>query len=136
MKNILKSLFVNFLALNFAVAVVPGITNSGGTKSLAVATIIYSFINIFVKPIISLLLLPINLITLGTFKWLINVIALLILASMVSNLDIKSFSFTGFEYQGFVVPKIVISRFFVLVLGSAAVSSASVFLFWLFKDND
>lgn len=135
MKKSLRTIIINLAALNTAIVIVPGLSNTGGLKTLIISTIILSFINIFVKPIISLLLLPINLITLGTFKWLINVFVLIILTAIVSNLQVKPFTFSGLNYQGFIIPEMTISIFFTLILASATISLINILLFWIIKDS-
>lgn len=135
MKGFIRTFIINLASLNSAVFFIPGLTNTGGIKTLIFSTIILSLINTFVKPIITLLLLPINLITLGTFKWLVNVLVILILTAIVANLKLNSFTFPGIDYQGFIIPKFVVSNFFVLVLSSACFSITNIFLFWLVKDS-
>ena len=135
MKSILRSIVINFAALQMAVYLIPGLKNQGSNKTLLSAVIVLAIINLLIRPIISLLLLPINLITLGSFRWLINVAVLFILTLTVTELKAEAFTFSGFNYHDFIVPQLKISTFWTLVLSSATISISNTFLFWLAKEN-
>jgi putative membrane protein len=135
MKSLLRSIIINLAALQSAVLLIPGITNAGGVKTLVWAIVVLAIMNLLVRPIISLLLLPINLLTLGAFRWLINVAVLFLLTLIVTELKVKGFTFNGFEYHGFIIPTIQISKFWTLVLASATISVTNSFLFWLATDS-
>lgn len=135
MKNLLRSFVINIAALQIAIMLIPGTKNTGSEQTLIFAILVLSLINLLIRPIISLLLLPINLITLGSFRWLINVAVLYILSLIVSELKIQSYTFSGFNYQGFIIPNMNISKFWTLVFTSATISISNAFLFWLAKEN-
>lgn len=131
MKSLLRSFIINLAALQMAVILLPGMTNTGGFKTLAWAVLVLAIMNLLVRPIISLLLLPINLLTLGAFRWLINVAVLFLLTLIVAELKITEFAFPGLSFKGFVIPSMQISNFLSLVLASATISLINSFLFWL-----
>ncbi len=90
MINLIIRWFINALALVLVTKIVPGITLSDfGTALLAAAVI--GLINALIKPVLLLLTLPINLLTLGLFTFVINAVVLLLAASLV----------TGFKVEGF-----------------------------------
>jgi len=68
----------------------PGVVVSGLYTALIVAVIL-AVINVTLKPILILLTLPINLLTLGLFTFVINALLLLFVSSFVDG-----FSFSGF----------------------------------------
>lgn len=133
MKSMLRSLVINAAALYLTMGFIPGASYNGGAQTIFTATIVLSVINRLIKPIISLLLLPINLITLGSFRWLVNVITLFLLTLIMSQLTINKFVFPGLELNGFIVPEIEVSRFWSFVISSASISLINSFLFWLAK---
>lgn len=67
----------------------PGIKVDAMSTALIVAVVI-GFLNILVKPILVLLTLPITLLTLGLFLWIINAIIILIAAYFVSGFEVSS----------------------------------------------
>lgn len=134
-KKYLRSFVINFSALYITSLVIPGMSYLGGIKTLIIATIGFSIMNLFIRPLIDLLFLPINLVTMGMFRWLVNVCVLFLLIFVIENLKIDPFTFPGFQYRGFVIPQIYISKFFSLALSSASISLVNIFLFWLAKDD-
>jgi putative membrane protein len=135
MKSALKSLIINAASLQTAIAILPGFKNQGTWRTLLLATLVLAFLNRFLKPLLSLLLLPVNLITLGTFKWVLNVAVLYLLTLVVTELQVQSFSFPGLNYQGFIIPHLEISVFWTLVLVSALISLTNTFLFWISSED-
>ncbi|TCP69615.1 putative membrane protein [Baia soyae] len=69
---------------------VPGISVSGAGTALVVA-IVLGLANIFIRPIISFLSLPIQILTLGLFTLLINVGMLYVTAFLVDGFEIQNF---------------------------------------------
>ncbi len=59
-------------------------------KATIIAAAILGIINITIRPILIILTLPINIITLGLFTFIINGITLIITASVVDGFDVKN----------------------------------------------
>lgn len=131
MKSLIRSAIINLAALYVAVALIPGFVNTGGSRTLFVAVVVLALMNVLIRPIISLLLLPINLLTVGAFRWLINVVVLGLLTLAVKDLKVTAFTLPGFDYQGFIIPSLEISRLISLVISSVVVSLTNAFLIWL-----
>jgi putative membrane protein len=68
----LLQVVLNAVALLIAATVVPGISYTGGIVYLLVAGLVLGLINLLVKPIVTLLSLPLIVLTLGLFYLLIN----------------------------------------------------------------
>lgn len=66
-----------------------GITVSS-FKSTIIAAAILGIINVTIKPILIILTLPINIITLGLFTFIINGIVLIITSYVVVGFDVKN----------------------------------------------
>ncbi len=98
------------LVVMFVGYVVPGITVANFLTAM-IATVVIVFINAFIKPVLKLLTLPINILTLGLFTLVIN--ALL------------------FMFVGYVVPGIEIDGFLSALLGSIILSILSVGVAWI-----
>jgi putative membrane protein len=80
---LLLRLLITACALWVAVRLVPGITYQGTTASLLVLALIFGAINALLRPILLLLSLPLLVLTLGLFTFVVNAI-LLLLTSKVS----------------------------------------------------
>ena len=59
-------------------------------KSTIIAAAILGIINVTIKPILIILTLPINIITLGLFTFIINGIVLIITSYVVVGFDVKN----------------------------------------------
>lgn len=133
MKKHLRLFIFNVFALWLVKNTIPGFSYSGGVNTLIWASFVLTIVNLFIRPIINLLLLPINLITLGSFRWLINVATLYLVTFLVPQIKINGFLFTGYTFNGFVAPHAYLNPFWVLVLSSLIISLVVTFLIWLSK---
>lgn len=131
MKRLIHSLVFNIFGLYLAVSLVPGVSYSGGFKTLFLAGFCLALFNLFIKPLINLLLLPINLLTLGMFRWVVNVIILYLLTLAVPQFSIQGFAFPGFTYQNFSLPPVEVNSFWNTVVTSCFLSFVLSFLYWL-----
>lgn len=90
MKNLATRLLINVLALLLVAYLVPKIEVDGFLVALIVALIL-GFLNIFIKPILILLTLPITIITLGLFTFVINALLFWFVASFVDGFRVPDF---------------------------------------------
>lgn len=131
MKKILRSILINLLVLYLGAVIYPGFVIKNDLKVLLTAAIVWYFLNKFVKPIIKLLLLPINLITLNLFSWAISMVTLLLLQIVVGDIKINPYQFPGLTYQGFTIPAIFINTFFSYFITSTLLNGLIYFIKWL-----
>jgi putative membrane protein len=73
-----------------ATYVVPGVSVSSGT-ALAVGALVLGFVNAVIKPILTLLTLPLTVMTLGLFYLVVNAAAFGLAASVVPGFTVASF---------------------------------------------
>lgn len=87
-------IFINLLVSGLAVFatayLLPGVEVESFIAAVMVALVL-GILNTFVKPIILLLTLPINFITLGLFTFVINVALVLLASSLVSGFMVTGF---------------------------------------------
>jgi putative membrane protein len=133
MKSAIRSLFHHLIVIYLVVRFYPGIRFDGTLKTLLITAFVLTVLTHFVKPLIKLFLLPINILTLNLFGWVANVITLFLATILVSGFDVKPFFFPGINYAGFVVPSTGVSLLFSLVFASLYVSTISAFLKWLYE---
>jgi putative membrane protein len=130
-KKYLRLFLVNLVSFWLVAQIIEGVSYAGGFRTLVWAALALMLINLTVKPLINLLLLPINLITLGAFRWLVNVLALYLVTLIVSQLRISAFLFPGFNYQGFIIPQVYLATPWVFVITSFLLSLITGFFLWL-----
>ena len=78
------------LAIIFIAWLVPGI-DVDNFQSAMLVTVIIALINIFVRPFIVLITLPINLITLGLFTLIINTFLFMLAGFLAPGFDVDGF---------------------------------------------
>lgn len=78
------------LALLFTAWIVPGISFANFQTAL-LAALVMGLVNIFIRPIILVFTLPLNLLTLGLFTFVINALMFLLVAKIVAGLVITGF---------------------------------------------
>ena len=132
-KKYLRLYLINLAALASTAYIITGVSYRGGFRSLVWITLIFLLVETFLKPLAKLFLLPINLLTLGTFRWVINVLVLYAVTKITPELIVKGFYFEGFNYQGFSLPAMNISLFWAFVLASFSISLISATFIWLIK---
>jgi len=81
---------VNAAAVFLAANLVPGISVSGFAVAV-LAGLILGFVNAIIKPILFVLTLPITVVTLGLFIFVVNAICLALVAWLVPGLSISGF---------------------------------------------
>ena len=87
MPGLLVRWLVNALALAVASSIVPGI-HAEGVMPTMIAALVLGILNAIVRPILLLLTLPINLLTLGLFTFVVNGIMLLMTGSLVKGFTV------------------------------------------------
>ena len=77
------------LATGIAAYIVPGVTIT--FVGALIAAIVLGALNLFIRPILMVLTLPINVITLGLFSLVINAFLVLLATKLVPGFDIVDF---------------------------------------------
>ena len=86
----LINLIVNALAFYVTAYIVPGV-RIANFQALAVVAIVWGVLSIVLRPILILLTLPVNILTLGLFTFVINAFLIMLMSNFV----------TGFKVDGF-----------------------------------
>ncbi len=132
-KKYFRFFLINFFSLWLVAYIFAGVSFVGGWQTIALAALVLTLLGTLVKPLVKLLLLPVNLITLGAFRWLVNVIVLWLVTFIIPQFQIKGFLFEGTNYQGFIIPSFYVATFWAFVLSSLVISLATSLTLWLIK---
>jgi len=87
---LLVNLIVSTLAVIISAYILPGVKVDGFLTAIVVAVILGA-INMFIKPILLLLTLPLNILTLGLFTFIINALLVLLVSSLVPGFKVSGF---------------------------------------------
>jgi putative membrane protein len=87
MRSFIVGTIVTAIALAITVMVLPSVSITGDNQAVAlvVVAVVFGVVNGLIKPIVKLLSLPITLMTLGLFTFVINGAMLLLTAAISSN---------------------------------------------------
>jgi putative membrane protein len=86
----LARVLVNALAIYFAAAVVPGVEISGPLAALG-AGLVFGLVNAIVRPILVVLTLPLTLVTLGLFLFVLNAFCFWLTSVLVKGFTVHGF---------------------------------------------
>ncbi|OGE64778.1 hypothetical protein A3I48_00175 [Candidatus Daviesbacteria bacterium RIFCSPLOWO2_02_FULL_36_7] len=131
MRTLLRYFLINLVSLYLTTRVISGLTYTGGVKSLIIGAFAFMLINFLLVPLLKILFLPLNLLTVGLFAWLINVLALYALTTVVSDFQLVPYTFPGYYNNGLMVPSYELSPFLVAIAVSFLIGIITHFLQWL-----
>ena len=104
LKKFLRGILIEAWALFLANQIAQGLAFQQGIKSLLLTAAALSIAGFIIKPVINILLLPINLVTFNFFRWLSHAIMLFLVDLVLSEFAIQSFSFPGYSSNLFTLP--------------------------------
>ena len=91
LRRFVVTLFFNIVALWVAAELIDGIGYSGNEWVIVVAALVFSLVNIFVKPLVILFTLPLVILTLGLALFFINLLMLYLTSWIVDDFKVESF---------------------------------------------
>lgn len=133
MKSLIKIYIVNTLSLFLVSEIFLGIVLQKGFESLFLAGLGLSLASLLIKPVINILLLPLNLITFGLFRWVSSAVALFLVTLVVPGFKILNFAFAGFSSKWLDIPAFSLTGILAFVAFSFAISVFSSIIHWLIK---
>lgn len=116
MANLLIRVIINAIGLYLAARIVPGIAVTGDLLELLFVALVFGLVNALIKPIVSILTCPINVLTLGLFTFVVNALMLMLTSWLLPNL---------FSAEGF----------WPALLGGIVISVVSLVLSMFLSDN-
>lgn len=91
MNNFILTWFINCVALLVVLHTVSGIKMASWQTTI-VAALVIGLLNIFIRPILLLLTLPVNILTLGILTLFINGLIFYMASKFISGFQVMSFS--------------------------------------------
>lgn len=134
MKRILKSFLVEISVLYLVSQVVGGMHFEKGIESIVVTGIALTLATFIVKPVINILLLPLNLITFGLFRWLSQTITLFLVDLVLQDFSIAAFDYVGYSSNYIEIPPIHTANIWLTyILFSFVISLFAGIIYWIVK---
>lgn len=82
---------LNTLVLMLVANIVPGISFSSFWSAL-ITSLVFGLINALIRPLVLLLTLPINILTLGLFTLIINALMFMLAGTIVKGFEVANFT--------------------------------------------
>lgn len=133
MKRVLRHFVIDTFSLWVISQIAEGLVFENGIRTLALAGVGLTLSSLLAKPVINLLLFPINLITFGLFRWVSSAIVLYLVTLFVKDFKIVSFNFPGLYSVWIDLPPLTLSGIVSFIAFSLLLSIVSSFIFWLRK---
>jgi len=132
MKRILKFYLIDLFALYLTSIIASGMIFDNGTKTFLLAGAALMIVSLLAKPVINVLLLPINLVTFGLFRWISTAIVLYIVTLVIPGFSIRLLSFSGYSSPWIDIPSFTLGGAFAYIMFGFCISSIMSFFHWLF----
>lgn len=104
MKYYLRAIIIAAVSLYTAYLIVPTIVFGNDPKNILIILGALLVVSLLIRPIFSLVLLPINLMTLGSVSLILNTLLMYGLTVYLPNFAILAFNFKGANINGFILP--------------------------------
>ncbi len=131
MKSLLRSFVVHSIVLWVVANYIGGIQYNNDLKILLFGALALTLADALLKPFINLLLLPFNLVTLGTFRWVSSVVTLYFATLIVPSFSVVAFKYVGLSTAFFIIPPFALSALGAYILIGILVAIFVSLLFWL-----
>lgn len=133
MKKIIRHFVIDTFSLWSVSRIASGMEFGSGMQTLFFAGIAITFVSILAKPAINLLLLPLNLVTFGLFRWVASAIVIYLVTLIVKDFRVGSFVFAGFTNNWISLPALTFNDAYSYIAFSFLLSSLMSFIYWIIK---
>jgi putative membrane protein len=133
MKRVIRAYVYATFSLWAVSEIAEGIVFEKGLESLLLAGIGLMIALLVGRPIINILLLPINLITFGLFRWVSSAIALYLVTLVIPGFQVAGFHYGGLNSKWFDIPELSFKGVIAYVAFSFLLSLIISFIYWIRK---
>lgn len=133
MRYLLKKYFIITVSVYLLTQLIPTFNISGGWQELCYSCLILSLLFYIAAPIVNLIMLPFNLLTLNLTSWLLNVFLLYIWVLLVSEVHITSWQFSGVSFGPIILSPANLARWQVIIIAGILLTLIIQFISWLVK---
>ena len=132
-RRALKYFLINSVTLYLLSLAISGIVFEKGITTIVLAGVALAVASLIIKPIINVLLLPINLVTFGLFRWVSYAVTFYIITLIVPGFKIVEFAFHGFSSNWISIPSLTLTGTLAVIAFSFITSIISSIIDWLLK---
>lgn len=118
MRYILKKYFVVTVAVYLLTQLSSGFTVTGSWSGLFYSSFILGIFMFIAKPLINILMLPINILSLNLASWLINILIVYLWSYFARNIQFSSWQFTGLTLGPIIVSSYLFVRWQTIIISA------------------
>ena len=134
MKRLLRLFLISIFSLWLVNQWFPqGLVLNDLNLTLIKAGIALTIANYLIRPIFSLIMFPINLLTFGIFRWVTHTFMLWLVIRAVGNISIQPFIFPGADLKFVIIPSLNFNVYTAWIAIPLTISLISGTLIWLVK---
>ena len=133
MREIIRRSCVAALSLFLVSLFLSGLVVRGGFPSFIYAGILLAIFSVILDPVIKVVTLPFNILTLGLLSFLTTFVALFILTLFYHSVSVYPFAINSFSILGLRVGHIAVGGILSYVVISATIYILSKVLDWIFN---
>jgi putative membrane protein len=133
MKTVVRNIAIYMYILFVLPKIIPGVQVEGGFLTFLMGGVALALMFLVIKPILNIISLPVNVLTMGLFSTVTNALILYLLAIFVTNFSILAFTYPKMEFNGFIIPSLAFNTFFAYLYTAVVLSCINACLQWLRK---
>jgi putative membrane protein len=133
MKTILRHYVIDTFSLYLISLIASGLVFGKGLSTLLLSGVALTLVSLIAKPIINILLLPLNLITFGIFRWVAASVVIYLTTLLVPLFKVSGFYFSGFTSRWIDIPVINLHGIAAFIAFSFLLSVVTSAIYWLIK---
>lgn len=133
MKRFIRHYCVDTFALWVISQVAVGLYFEKGLQTLFLAGLAFMAASLLAKPVINILLLPLNLVTFGLFRWVSSAVVLYLVTLVIPGFKLVNFYFQGFSSKWIDIPELTFGGILSFVAFAFLISIISSIIYWIIK---
>lgn len=133
MKAYLLAFLTSALAFAAATFIVNGLDYGHNYNTLLKISLIFGLLEIFARPLIKILLLPLNFLTMGLLSGITGVVILYLMSLVNIGFSLKDTTSPAFGSHGVSFPSYHVGQIFTLLIGALVISIISAILYKFIK---
>lgn len=133
MRQLLRHYFVIIVCIYAVTQIIPAIAIQNSWRGIFYAAAVLSLLLYITKPIINLIMLPINLLTLNLASWLINIIIVYIWVLLDKDVRISAWEFSGFTFGPISLASFNFGVLQTIIISAILLTLLERFFSWLIK---
>lgn len=133
MRHYLKKLIIIVISLYLAYSLIPTIKLGSEPKNLLIIIASFLLASMVIKPIFSLVLLPLNIATIGILSLVLNAAVILVLLNTLPGVSINPYNFPGLNIEGVILQPVAFSQLSTIFLVAAIVTITQKILHTIFE---